>query len=105
MTAPCHGTKITSRTDVADVGSRLVSCKMSQAVVLIAGAELASYGFPSGHPFGPDRYGAFMAELERSAVAAGLTRKGPRQATRAELEYFHTPRYVDRVIELSARGS
>jgi acetoin utilization protein AcuC len=78
---------------------------MSQAVVLIAGPELASYGFPSGHPFGPDRYAAFMAELERSEVAAGLTRKGPRQATRAELEYFHTPRYIDRVVELSARGS
>jgi acetoin utilization protein AcuC len=78
---------------------------MSQPVVLIAGSELARYGFPSGHPFGPDRYGAFMAELERSAVATGLTRKPPRQATRAELEYFHTPRYIDRVVELSARGS
>jgi acetoin utilization protein AcuC len=77
---------------------------MSHPVVLIAGPELASYGFPNGHPFGPDRYGAFMAELERSAVAAGLTRKRPRQATRAELEYFHTPRYVDRVVELSTRG-
>jgi acetoin utilization protein AcuC len=78
---------------------------MSHAVILIAGSELAEYGFPHGHPFGPDRYTAFMAELERSPVAPELTRKSPRQATRAELEYFHTPRYVDRVIELSARGS
>jgi acetoin utilization protein AcuC len=78
---------------------------MSHAVVLIAGAKLADYGFPNGHPFGPDRYGAFMAELERSAVAPALVRKPPRQATRAELEYFHTPAYVDRVIELSKRGS
>ncbi|HJR69549.1 MAG TPA: acetoin utilization protein AcuC [Gammaproteobacteria bacterium] len=78
---------------------------MSHPVVLIAGLELAEYGFPHGHPFGPDRYSAFMAELERSPVAPELTRKPPRQATRAELEYFHTPRYVDRVIELSARGS
>jgi acetoin utilization protein AcuC len=46
-----------------------------------------------------------MAELERSPVAQGLTRMSPRQATRAELEYFHTPRYVDRVALLSARGS
>jgi acetoin utilization protein AcuC len=78
---------------------------MSHAVILIAGSALAEYGFPNGHPFGSDRYGAFMTELERSPVAQGLTRKPPRQATRAELEYFHTPRYVDRVIELSARGS
>ncbi len=78
---------------------------MSRAVILIAGSELAEYGFPDGHPFGADRYGAFMAELERSPVAPELTRKPPRPATRAELEYFHTPRYVDRVAELSARGS
>jgi len=78
---------------------------MSHSVVLIAGPELAEYGFPQGHPFGPDRYGAFMAELERSAVAPALVRKPPRQATRAELEYFHTPAYVDRVVELSKRGS
>jgi acetoin utilization protein AcuC len=78
---------------------------MSHPVVLIAGLELAEYGFPNGHPFGADRYRAFMAELERSRVAPDLSRKPPRQATRAELEYFHTRRYVDRVVELSARGS
>lgn len=78
---------------------------MSHAVVLIAGRELASYGFPHGHPFGPDRYGAFMAELERSAVAAGLDRRPPRQATRAELEYFHAPQYIARVEQLSAAGT
>jgi acetoin utilization protein AcuC len=78
---------------------------MSHPVVLIAGLELAEYGFPNGHPFGADRYSAFMAELERSRVAPDLGRKPPRQATRAELEYFHTRRYVDRVVELSARGS
>ena len=78
---------------------------MSHPAILIAGPKLAEYGFPNGHPFGSDRYGAFMTELERSPVAQELTRKPPRQATRPELEYFHTPRYVDRVIELSARGS
>jgi acetoin utilization protein AcuC len=78
---------------------------MPHSVVLISGPELGRYGFPDGHPFGADRYGAFMAQLERSPVAASLTRRPPRQATRAELEYFHTPRYVDRVVELSARGS
>jgi len=78
---------------------------MTDQVVLIAAAELADYGFPQGHPFGPDRYDAFMAELERSPVFAGLTVRAPRLATREELEYFHTPEYVDRVVELSERGS
>ena len=78
---------------------------MSRSVVLISGPEIARYGFPNGHPFGPDRHDAFMAALEQSPVAASLERRPPRQATRAELEYFHTPQYVDRVIEFSKRGS
>ena len=81
------------------------NCNMSASVVLIAGSELAAYGFPDGHPFGVDRYGAFMAELERSAVVPKLERRPPRHATRAELEYFHTPQYIDRVMQLSERGS
>ena len=78
---------------------------MSHEVILVAGPEIARYGFPHGHPFGPDRHGAFMARVEQSPVAPSLARRPPRQATRAELEYFHTPQYVDRVIELSQRGS
>jgi acetoin utilization protein AcuC len=77
---------------------------MSTSTTLIAGAELARYGFPNGHPFGTDRYGAFMAEAERSPAFERLTLVAPRQATRAELEYFHTPRYLDRVAELSRLG-
>jgi acetoin utilization protein AcuC len=77
---------------------------MPHEVVLISGPEIARYGFPGGHPFGADRHGAFMARLEQSPVASKLDRRAARQATRAELEYFHTPQYVDRVIELSKRG-
>ena len=83
----------------------LGNCNMSPSAVLIAGPALAAYGFPHGHPFGTDRYGAFMAELERSVAAPKLERRLPRQASRAELELFHTPRSVERVVELSARGS
>ncbi len=78
---------------------------MPETVLLISGPEIARYGFPDGHPFGPDRHAAFMARLEQSPVAAMLDRRSARQASRGELEYFHTPRYVDRVVELSARGS
>jgi acetoin utilization protein AcuC len=69
--------------------------------LLVSGAEIAAYGFGEGHPFGPDRHDAFIAELERSAAWAVLAKASPRSATRAELEYFHTGDYVDRVAEAS----
>jgi len=74
-------------------------------VILVTGPEIAAYGFPQGHPFGPDRHAAFMARLERSPVAPRLERIAAPQATRAELELFHTPAYIDRVERLSAAGS
>jgi acetoin utilization protein AcuC len=83
----------------------LGNTKMSASVVLISGPALASYGFPNGHPFGTDRFAAFTAEFERSAARARAEVRPPREATRAEIEYFHTSAYVDRVRELSARGS
>lgn len=74
-------------------------------MILIAGPEIAAYGFPGGHPFGPDRYDAFMAELENSPAFAGLECRPAPRASREQIEYFHTPEYVDRVQRLSARGS
>lgn len=71
---------------------------------VVAGERIARYGFPDGHPFGPDRHDAFWREL----VAQGLDRRvralAPRQATRAELESFHDPGYVDFVAARSAAG-
>src|SRR5690606_5782344 len=58
-----------------------------------------------GHPFGPDRHDAFVAELERSAAASRVERRRAPPASREEIEWFHAPEYVDRVIELSERGS
>lgn len=73
-------------------------------MIVITGPEIASYGFPGGHPFGPDRHDAFIAELDRSPIAARVERRRSREAHRDELEWFHTPEYVDRVIELSEHG-
>jgi acetoin utilization protein AcuC len=73
-------------------------------VVLVAGEKIARYGFPDGHPFGPDRHDAFMRELKAEALDAALTRLEPRLATRDELETFHAPAYIDLVIERSATG-
>jgi acetoin utilization protein AcuC len=72
--------------------------------LLIAGERLARYGFGDGHPFGPDRHAAFLAEL----VARGLDKRvqimETRAATREELQSFHTPQYLDLVADRSRTG-
>ena len=77
---------------------------MSDTTILIAGPEIAAYGFPNGHPFGPDRHAAFMAEVEQSPVFSGLTIMAATQAERAALELFHTPDFVDFVARQSEIG-
>jgi acetoin utilization protein AcuC len=68
------------------------------------GEELARYGFGEGHPFGPDRLGAFWQQ----ACAVGLDRQvrqcAPVSVERAVVERFHTPDYVETVIRQSATG-
>lgn len=73
-------------------------------VLLIAGEQIARYGFGDGHPFGPDRHEAFMRELHVSGLDGRVQRGSPRLATREELESFHTPAYVDMVLDRSATG-
>jgi len=77
---------------------------MAEQVIVICGDELASYGFPDGHPFGPDRHDVFMDELTRSPHEAQVVRRPSRLATREEIERFHTAGYVERVRELSELG-
>ena len=77
---------------------------MSEQVLVVCGEELATYGFPDGHPFGPDRHDAFMAELDRSAKSSQFVRRPPRMATREEIQYFHTPEYVEFVSSYSEQG-
>jgi acetoin utilization protein AcuC len=77
---------------------------VADRTLLIAGPAIAAYGFPNGHPFGPDRHDAFMAELERSPVFGGLEIAVAAPAERDLIELFHTGRYVDFVREMSAIG-
>jgi acetoin utilization protein AcuC len=71
---------------------------------LYYGDALAQYGFGAGHPFGPDRLGAFWKEC----VARGLDRRAqiaaPVQASEVELLRFHTHAYVERVQLQSRTG-
>jgi acetoin utilization protein AcuC len=71
---------------------------------VVVSERLARYGFGDGHPFGPDRHGAFVREFE----AQGLHRRSrileARDASEAELLSFHTAAYVDLVKERSVSG-
>lgn len=74
------------------------------ALALVAGERLARYGFPDGHPFGPDRHAAFVREFEARGLASRSRQLEPREATYEELTAFHAPAYVDFVRERSAAG-
>ena len=77
----------------------------SNAVLLVSGDEIARYGFGDSHPFGTDRHEAFMRELHQCGLDGRVQRANPRDATRAELESFHTAEYIDFVRERSANGN
>lgn len=74
------------------------------ALRLYHGAALAEYGFGAGHPFGPDRLGAFWKEC----TVRGLDRRAqiaaPVQASESALLRFHTHEYIERVKFQSKTG-
>jgi len=78
---------------------------MSVRTAVFLGEELGAYGFPDGHPFGPQRLAAFEAGLSRQGIGHRVQVLPPRQASRDDLELFHEPGYVDFVSRLSATGS
>lgn len=75
------------------------------SVCVYIGDELAGYGFGQGHPFGPDRLGAFWTLAQASGLDRRVAQCAPLLAERTALERFHTPEYVARVIRQSASGS
>ena len=81
-----------------------VETPLPAAPCVYMGDDLARYGFGEGHPFGPDRLGAFWQQ----ACAVGLDQRVqqclPVSVDRAVLERFHSAAYVDRVIRQSATG-
>jgi acetoin utilization protein AcuC len=77
---------------------------MINPVAVVVGERLARYGFPDGHPFGPDRHAAFVREFETRGLQHSVQLLEPREATYEELLAFHTPRYVDFVRERSQTG-
>lgn len=77
---------------------------MGAAVAVVLGERLARYSFGDGHPFGPDRYTAFVREFDGRALRERVQLIEPRTASYEELLSFHTPAYVDFVRERSTSG-
>ena len=59
--------------------------------------------FQMGMPLS-DRHEVFMCELRKAELDSHLMHAMPRMATRDELLLFHTPEYIDRVMEQSRTG-
>jgi acetoin utilization protein AcuC len=77
----------------------------TRSVCVYYGEALGRYGFGEGHPFGPDRLGAFWAELQRRGLDRQVTVCPPVTAPREAIERFHSPEYVARVAALSRAGA
>jgi acetoin utilization protein AcuC len=77
---------------------------MMKSVALYVGAELGRYGFPHGHPFGPDRQEAFWVETRTRELDRRTQLCAPVAATREELERFCDPQFVRFVEQASERG-
>ena len=71
---------------------------------VVAGERIARYGFPDGHPFGPDRHDVFWRELVAQGLDQRVRQLTPRTASRRELELFHDAAYVDFIESRSATG-
>lgn len=74
-------------------------------VTVYYGEELAAYGFGKDHPFGPDRLDAFWKNACKQKLNLQVTIARPVSASQDELETFHTPTYIEKLIRLSATGS
>ena len=77
---------------------------MTREVQLYVSEALGRYGFPDGHPFGPDRQDAFWKEAEKRGLPERVTLGEPRPASREEIERFHRREHVERVRVLSHEG-
>jgi len=78
---------------------------MTAQTAVAMSERLGRYGFPGGHPFGPDRYGAFLRAFEQRALGPQVTVLDPPPASAAELQLFHSGAHVEFVRRSSEHGS
>lgn len=77
---------------------------MRKEVALYVDEALGKYGFPDGHPWGPDRQNAFWKEATGQKLDQSTDVCGSRPATTEEILRFHDEDHVQRVHLLSDRG-
>jgi acetoin utilization protein AcuC len=77
---------------------------MTDEVQLYVDDALGRYGFPNGHPFGPDRQDAFWKEAEKQGLPNRVALRGSRAAKHQEIERFHKHEHIERVRVLSTQG-
>jgi acetoin utilization protein AcuC len=73
-------------------------------VCVYYGEALARYGFGEGHPFGPDRLGAFGEVFRQRGLDRRVRICEPVEATEDALRLFHTGEYVEHLRRLSELG-
>src|SRR6476659_3605526 len=112
-TADCHG----GPEPVGSLSRRLVlvwpqepikretAISESPQTAVAMSERLGRYGFPGGHPFGPDRYGAFLRVFEQRALGPRVTLLDPPAASPAELQLFHSSAHVEFVRRSSEHGT
>jgi len=77
---------------------------MRNEVALYVDEALGKYGFPDGHPWGPDRQNAFWKEATGQKLDKSAALSGSRAATADEIARFHGEDHVQRVHQLSEQG-
>lgn len=68
------------------------------------GEALAKYNFGASHPFGPKRYAAFLEAFQTQGLAQHCHSMAPVMGDTAQLLYFHTADYIQKVRALSKLG-
>ncbi|GAB4349345.1 MAG: acetoin utilization protein AcuC [Gammaproteobacteria bacterium] len=76
----------------------------SGSVCVYVGEALGRYGFGNDHPFGPERMGVFWDRMLSQGLDIAVHVHEPVMARREEIERFHTPEYVEKVIRQSESG-
>lgn len=66
----------------------------ARPVIVFGGPATAAYGFGGGHPFGPDRFDAFLREFRRRGLDARVPLRGAPPASPERLRRFHDPEYL-----------
>ncbi len=74
-------------------------------VMVFTGNALSSYGFGEGHPFGADRYDAFMKRYHELGLHEQVREAPAGMASQEIIERFHTHDYVELVKSRSVSGN